>query len=379
MSQRDDVFYMRLALREAYKGYGKTSPNPPVGAIVVDPTSGEVISRGYHRAYGEPHAEVVALHKAGDRARGAILYVTLEPCCHYGKTPPCTEAIINAGIKRVVCGIRDPNPIACNGLIQLRQRGVEVKVGVLAEEIKYLKRFFLSRILRKRPWVMVKVAQSMDGRIAVSTGDSKWISGYRARVFAHKLRSIADAILVGKETVLKDDPELTTRLVRGKNPIRIVLDTNATLSPKFKVFQVSDTKKTILVCSEKVSKDKLADFERQGVQVWQLPVEDRGIDLNCFLERANLEGITSILVEGGGVLHGAFLRKGLIDELFIVIAPIIIGDPKGVFSFMAEPLERLKDAHRLYDLKLKKLDECYLFHGFTEGGINLLNTHLEYL
>lgn len=156
------------------------------------------------------------MHKAGDRARGAILYVTLEPCCHYGKTPPCTEAIINAGIKMVVCGIRDPNPIACNGLIQLRQRGVEVKVGVLAEEIKYLKRFFLSRILRKRPWVMVKVAQSMDGRIAVSTGDSKWISGYRARVFAHKLRSIADAILVGKETVLKDDPELTTRLVRGK-------------------------------------------------------------------------------------------------------------------------------------------------------------------
>lgn len=370
---------MSLAIREAYRGYGKTSPNPPVGAIIVDPSTGEVIGKGYHKGYGLPHAEREALKRAGKKAQGAILYVTLEPCCHYGKTPPCTEAIISAGIKRVVCGIRDPNPIACNGLTQLIERGIDVKVGVLADKIKFLKRFFLSRIIRKRPWVIVKTAQSLDGRIAVSSGDSKWISGEKARIFAHRLRSISDAILVGRETVVKDDPELTTRLVKGKNPIRIVLDTHATLPPDLKVFQVSEDRKTILVCGEEVPREKLTEFEARGVAVWQLPLKEGHIDLNSLLERAHSEGITSILVEGGGRVHGAFLSEGLIDEIYVVIAPIIIGDPKGIFGFMAKPLERLKDAYVIHRTKLRALGECYLFHGFTDSGIKLLDTPLEYL
>lgn len=266
MALKSDEFYMLKAIKEAYKGLGKTSPNPAVGAVIVDPHTGKIIAKGYHKKFGNAHAEREALRKAGNLAKGAYLYVTLEPCCHHGKTPPCTDAIIASGIKRVICGIRDPNPIACNGLSILQAKGIEVKTGVLSDKVKYLTRFFLSYILRKRPWIMIKVAQSLDGRIAVSSGDSKWISGGKALVFAHKLRAIADAIVVGKNTVLKDDPELTTRLVKGKNPLRIVLDTHLTLNPNYKVFQVTEEKRTILVCGEHVENSKLETFLKRRLK-----------------------------------------------------------------------------------------------------------------
>ena len=376
MSLKPEEFYMKLAIREAYKGLGKTSPNPPVGAVVVHPDSGEVIAKGYHKAWGKPHAEREALKKAGELAKGAYLYVTLEPCCHYGKTPPCTEAIIEAGIKRVVCGIRDPNPIACNGLEVLKEKGIEVKTGVLEEKIKYLTRFFLSRILRKRPWVIVKVAQSLDGRIAVSSGDSKWISGERALKFAHKLRAISDAILVGKNTVLIDNPELTVRLVKGKNPLRIVLDTKAELNPDFKVFEVSRNKRTILCCGEDVPEERLSPFRRKGVEIWRMPLKKGKIDLKALMEKALSENILSLLVEGGGRINGAFLEEGLVDEIFVIVAPLIMGDPNGFFSFSAKPLKRLSEAFPLFNFRVKALGKDYLFHGFTESGHSLLNTPL---
>lgn len=376
MPLKSDEFYMQEALKEGYKGLGKTSPNPPVGAVVVDPQSGEIIARGYHRAYGFPHAEREALFRAGQRARGAVLYVTLEPCCHYGKTPPCTEAILEAGIKRVVCGIRDPNPIACNGLSLLKERGVEVKAGVLEKEIKYLTRFFLSRILRKRPWVMVKVAQSLDGRVAVSSGDSKWISGDKALKLAHKLRAISDAILVGKNTVLYDNPQLTTRLIKGKNPVRIILDTRAELNSDFKVFEVSKDKRTILCCGEEVPEEKLNPFRRRGVEIWKMPLKKGKIDLKALLEKALSENILSLLVEGGGKTHGAFLEEGLVDEIFVIVAPLIIGDPEGIFSFSAKPLRKLSEANPLYECHVRRLGKDFLFHGFTGAGHSLLNTPL---
>lgn len=379
MALKEDQHYMKIAIREAYKGLGYTSPNPPVGAVVVDPESGEVIAKGYHRAYGLAHAERVALDKAGERAKGAYLYVTLEPCCHYGKTPPCTLAILEAGIKRVICGIRDPNPLACNGLDYLKEKGLEVKVGILGEDIKYLTRFFLSIILRKRPWIMVKVAQSLDGRIAVSSGDSKWISGERALRFSHKLRAIADAIVVGKNTVLKDDPELTTRLVKGKNPIRIVLDTEVNLSPNYRVFQVTEEKRTILACGEDVPPERLSPFIQKGVEIWQLPLKGGHIDLQAFVAKAYERKISSLLIEGGGFLHGAFLQEELIDEVFCVVAPLIIGDPEGIFAFQAKPLERLSQAYKLYRFQSQKLGDCFLLHGVTQEGITLLNTPLEFL
>lgn len=378
MMLKSDEFYMSLAIREAYKGLGKTSPNPPVGAVIVDPKTGEVLAKGYHKAYGMPHAEREAIVKAGDRAKNAYLYVTLEPCCHYGKTPPCTEAIISAGIKKVICGIRDPNPIACNGLSLLKEKGIDTRVGVLAEEVKYLTRFFLSNILRKRPWVIIKVAQSLDGRIAVSSGDSKWISGERALIFAHRLRAIVDAIVVGKNTIIQDNPELTVRLVKGKNPLRIVLDSSLSLTPNYKVFEVRSDKKTILVCGDKVEDNKIEPFLERGIEVWKIPLKEGRIDLQHFLQKAFKRGLNALLIEGGGLLHGAFLKERLVDEIFAVVAPIIIGDPKGIFSFNMQPLNKLSEAYPLFLKKVKRLGDCVLWASLTKEGKDLIDNFLEY-
>ncbi len=366
---------MKIALKEGYKGLGKTSPNPAVGAVVVDPATGEVIAKGYHKKYGGPHAEVIALNKAGDRAKGSVLYVTLEPCSHYGKTPPCTEKIIKAGIKKVVCAIRDPNPVAKGGLEVLKEHGIETISGVLSEEAKILTRFFLSRILRKKPWVIIKVASTLDGKIGVSTGDSKWITGQKARKLGHKLRAWCDAIVVGKNTVLKDDPELTCRLVQGKNPLRIVFDTNLNLVPEFKIFRIKDNSKTIVVCGESADKKREKEFVKRGIEVWRLPVCEQGIDVKAFLRRCFSEGISSVLVEGGGKIHGSFLREA--DEFFFFFGPIVTGDPQGIQSISAKPLKKLSQSVKLEKLKIKKLGDDFLVHGYSPEGFSLINTPLE--
>jgi len=372
-------FFMKIAIKEGYKGLGWTSPNPPVGAVLVNPLNYEIIAKGYHRKFGYPHAEVEVIKKAGEKAKGAILYVTLEPCSHYGKTPPCTEKILEAGISKVICGIRDPNPIAKGGLEYLKSKGIGVEVGVLEKEVKILTRFFLSHILRKRPWVIMKVASSLDGKIAVSTGDSKWITGEQARKYAHKLRHICDAIVVGKNTVLKDNPELTCRLFKGKNPIRIILDTNLDLSPEFKVFNVDEKKKTILVCGENVNSEKEKILAKKGVEIWKLPLKRGKIDLNAVLEKCYENNICSLLIEGGGKVHGSFIEENLVDEIYYIIGPVIIGDKKGISSIEREPLSSLKEAIFLKDLKIKKLGDSFLFHSYTQEGINLLNTPLTSL
>ncbi|MCD6490279.1 MAG: bifunctional diaminohydroxyphosphoribosylaminopyrimidine deaminase/5-amino-6-(5-phosphoribosylamino)uracil reductase RibD [Thermodesulfobacterium sp.] len=374
-----DEFFMKIAIKEAYKGLGWTSPNPSVGAVIVDPVTKKIIAKGYHKKYGLPHAEVEAIKKAGEKAKGAILYVTLEPCSHYGKTPPCTEKILEAGISKVICGIRDPNPLAKGGLDYLKSKGIEVKAGVLEKEVKVLTRFFLSYILKKRPWVIMKVASSLDGKIAVSTGDSKWITGEKARKFAHKLRHICDAILVGKNTVLKDDPELTCRLTKGKNPIRIVLDTHLSLDTEFKIFNVTETKKTIIACGEKVDPQKEKILKERGVEVWKLPLKEEKIDLNALLEKCTKNKISSLLVEGGAKIYGNFLEENLVDEIFYFVGPVIIGDKKGIFAIERKPLQSLKDALFLRDIKVKKLGNSFLFHFYTEEGFNLLNTPLASL
>jgi len=378
MALKTDEYYMRIAIRVASFGLGSTSPNPPVGAVVVDPNTGEIIAKGYHRAYGLPHAEVEALKKAGDRARGCYLYATLEPCCHFGKTPPCTDAIIKAGIKRVVCGIKDLNPIACDGLSILKKHGIEVRSGVCAEECAYLTRFHLSRVLRKRPWVMMKVAESLDGKIATSTGDSKWITGEPARKFAHKLRAIADAILVGKNTVATDNPELTVRLVKGKNPVRLILDTNLSLNPGYKVFEVDDTKRTIIFCGEKAPKEKEKLFLERGVQVVRLPYGEEGeVDLKALLSFCYENRITSILVEGGGKVHGSFIKEGLYDEVFCMFGPLVIGDPLGALAVHAKPISSLKEATKILQIRVKRFEESVLIHGLTEKGYELIRKAVE--
>lgn len=375
MRSYSDEYFMKLALKEGYKGLGKTSPNPPVGAVLVDPKSLKVIAKGHHRGYGLSHAEVEAIKKAKDKAKGAILYVTLEPCNHYGKTPPCTKKILEAKISKVICGIRDPNPLARGGLETLKEYGIDVKFGVLEREVKILTRFFLSRILRKSPWIIVKIASSLDGKIAVSTGDSKWITDFEARKEAHKIRSMVDAILVGKNTVLKDDPELTTRLIKGKSPLRIVLDTNLTLSPNFKIFKVDENQRTILVCGEKTFiPEKEEAFKKKGVKVWKLPLKEKKIDLKALIEKCYQENITSLLVEGGAEVIGSFINEGLVDEVFYFIGPIIIGDREGIPAVKGKPLQSLKEALLLHEISLKKLENTFLFHAYTSKGLELLNT-----
>ncbi len=362
---------MKLAIREARKGAGKVSPNPLVGAVLVDPHSGKVISRGYHRFYGGPHAEVEAIKKAGERAKGACLFVTLEPCNHYGKTPPCTRIILEKGIKRVVCAIRDPNPEARGGLEFLQKNGIEICCGILSEEAVKLTRAFLSRITRELPWVILKVAASLDGKISVSTGDSKWITCEKARAFAHRLRAECDAILVGKNTVLKDNPQLTCRLAKGKNPLRIVLDTNLSLSPSFKIFDTSSAP-TVVACGENAPKEKEKAFLEKGVKVWRLPLKNAQVDLLSLLKRCKDKGINSLLVEGGGRVHGSFLAEGLADEIYYGIGPIVIGDPKGTPAISGKELSSLKEAYFLYELRARKIGRSYFFHGYTERGWSAL-------
>ncbi len=371
-----DEYFMKLALREGYKGLGKTSPNPPVGAILVEPQTLKVIAKGYHRGYGLAHAEVEAIEKAGERAKGTTLYVTLEPCNHYGKTPPCTKKILEAGISKVICGIRDPNPLAQGGLEFLKSRGIEVKSGVLEKEIKILTRFFLSRILRKTPWIIIKVASSLDGRISVSTGDSKWITDLKARKMVHKLRSIVDAVLVGKNTILKDDPKLTTRLVKGKNPLRIVLDTNLSLSPNFQVFNIEREIKTVLVCGDHVVSEKEKFFKEKGVEIWKLPLKEKRIDLQALIDKCYQENITSLLIEGGGEVIGSFINEELVDEIFYFIGPFIIGDRNGTPAVKGKPLHNLKEALLLQEIKVQKLDNTFMFHAYTFKGLSLLNLPL---
>ncbi len=366
----EDERFMRLALREGRKGLGRTSPNPPVGAVVV--RQGQVVGKGYHQRAGTPHAEVHALREAGEAARGATLYVTLEPCHHYGRTPPCTKAILEAGIKRVVVGVRDPNPQAQGGADFLRQQGLEVVTGILAEECAELCRFFLKAVRRQLPWVMSKAAMSLDGRLATRTGDSKWITGERARRFGHRLRNISDAILVGRGTVEADDPALTCRLPRGRDPWRLVLDTELRLPLKHQLFHLASSAPTVVIAGEGASREKAKELENLGVKVWFLPRDPRGgVKLSALLKRLLKEGLLSLLVEGGAQVHGRFFDDHLVDEVFFFYGPVIIGGQEAPCAVGGQGPESLKEAFWLSHLRPKRLGKDFLLHGFLTPPLSL--------
>jgi len=363
----EDEFFMRLALREGRKGLGRTSPNPPVGAVVVK--DGKVVGKGYHRRAGTPHAEVHALREAGEAARGATIYVTLEPCNHHGRTPPCTEAILSAGIRRVVIGCRDPNPKARGGAEYLASRGLEVETGVLLKECATLCRFFLKVATRKLPWVLSKAAMSLDGRIATRTGDSKWITGEAARRYGHRLRNIYDAILVGKGTVLADDPALTCRLKGGRNPVRIILDTSLSLSPRARVFR--EEGRAIVWCGEEAPASKEALFREHGVSVWRLPLREGRVDLEAGLLRAAEEGLLSVLVEGGAKVHGAFFDAGLVDEIAFFYGPLVIGGEEAPAAVGGRGPLKLSEARRVGEFRLRRLEDSFLVEGFLTDPATL--------
>ena len=319
-------FFMRLALEEAAKGLGRTSPNPVVGAVLVK--GGRIIARGYHRRAGTAHAEVVALEAAGAKARGADLYTTLEPCDHYGRTPPCSQAVLDAGVRRVFVASSDPNPkVNGKGVARLRRAGVEVVTGVLKEEADKLNRPFFKAISTGMPLVTLKAAVTLDGKLATATGDSRWVTGEPARAWVHRLRDQVDVILVGSNTVRLDNPKLTTRLPGGggKDAVRVVVDSRLSLKPSFTVFTQRSPARTVLATLEDPTSRKARRFTDQGVEVWQVREKRGRVDLKALLARIAREGLNHVLVEGGAEMYGSFLRERLADELALFLAPKLIG------------------------------------------------------
>jgi diaminohydroxyphosphoribosylaminopyrimidine deaminase/5-amino-6-(5-phosphoribosylamino)uracil reductase len=351
-------FFMRLALREAEKGVGRTSPNPPVGAVLVK--NGRVIARGHHPRAGGPHAEVVVLRAAGARARGADLYSTLEPCDHFGKTPPCSVAILEAGVRRVFFGSRDPNPLVNGrGVARLEQGGVTVVAGVLGAECDRLNAHWFTYMTEHRPYVTLKAAVTLDGKIATRTGDSRWVTGPEAREWVHRLRDRVDAVLVGTGTARADDPALTTRLPggRGRDPLRIVLDTDLSLPPGLKLFRQRSTAPTLVAHA--------SDRRRRlgpGVELLRCKRGKDGVDLRDLLASLATRGVTHLLVEGGARVHARFLEAGLVDRVAVFIAPKIAG-ADGV-PFVAGPgPARMADALRLAEVQVERIGEDVLVTG----------------
>lgn len=323
-----DEEYMQRALELALLAEGDTSPNPMVGCVIVD-DEGNIVGEGYHHKAGTPHAEVNALAEAKQLAQGATAYVTLEPCSHYGRTGPCCVALARAGIRRVVVACLDPNPlVAGKGVEYLRLQNIQVQVGVCQEQAKCLNERFFTWITNGRPFISMKYAMTLDGKLAAYTGDSKWITGEEARTFAHRLRKQHDAILVGIGTVLEDDPELTTRLVQGKNPIRVVLDSGLRISLMAAV--LNPLAETIIFAgmdADPVKAEALAALP--NVSVVRLPVENGCFNMEQVVLELAQRNITSVLVEGGSQVHGAFFDAGLVDRVYAFIAPKLIGGREG--------------------------------------------------
>ncbi len=349
---------MRVALALARKGVGDTSPNPAVGAVVV--RAGKIVGRGYHRRAGLAHAEVDALRQAGAAARRATLYVTLEPCNHTGKTPPCCDAVLAAGVSRVVVGTRDPNPVTNGrGLARLRRFGVDVRVGVLEDEARRLNRPFAKYITTKRPWVIAKLAQSLDGKIATRTGSSRWISSEPARAMTHRLRREADAIVVGINTVLRDDPLLTVRdagrPVRKGRPIKVIVDSRLRVPVASRCFSPASSAPSIVATTVRASA-KRASLERRGVRVLTLPAVRGRVPLaKLFKLLAKQHQVTSILLEGGGELMAGALKERLVDRIVWYIAPMILGGRHSPSSVAGAGIDHLKDAIRLEGLTVQRL------------------------
>jgi diaminohydroxyphosphoribosylaminopyrimidine deaminase/5-amino-6-(5-phosphoribosylamino)uracil reductase len=321
----NDEQYMRLALKLARKGLGKTSPNPMVGAVIVK--DGRIIGEGYHHAFGLDHAEVDALKKAKESVAGTTLYVTLEPCRHYGKTPPCTDAIIKSKIGRLVIGMLDPDPRMKGESIKLlNQKGIKTTVGVLEADCLALNEKYIKHRTKGIPYITLKWAQTLDGRITTAKGQARWISSPESLKLAHQLRATNDAILVGVSTVAKDNPELTTRLVKGRNPLRIVLDSTLRIPLDAKVLQNQNKAKTLVAATPHAVKAKLAALQKLGIEVLLVPPDIQGrVDIKKLLKTLGEREITSLLVEGGGEVITSFLRLGLADKVVAIVAPKILG------------------------------------------------------
>lgn len=360
-----DVQYMRQALHLAQGGVGYVSPNPLVGCVIV--RDGEIVGRGYHQRYGGPHAEVFALQEAGPRARGAVLYVNLEPCSHTGKTPPCAAAIIQAGLSRVVTALRDPNPLVSGrGLAQLEAAGIGVTSGVCEAEARKLNETFLKYITTGCPFVTLKSAMTLDGKIATRTGASRWITGEAARQYGHELRHAVDAMLVGVGTVLQDDPQLTTRLPdrQGMNPLRVIVDSSLRTPLTAQVCEVAPERRTLVATTTRAAATLCEQLRARGVQVVCLPTaEDQRVDLGALLRHLGAQGIASLLVEGGATLSAALLRQRLVDKALFFIAPKIIGGD-GLSAIGACGIDTMEQVILLQDVTGQQVGSDFLLEAY---------------
>ncbi|MGN8889802.1 bifunctional diaminohydroxyphosphoribosylaminopyrimidine deaminase/5-amino-6-(5-phosphoribosylamino)uracil reductase RibD [Dysosmobacter sp. HCP28S3_G4] len=363
-----DETYMRRAIVLAERGAGWTSPNPMVGAVIVK--DGRIIGEGWHRRYGEAHAERNALQSCTESPVGAVLYVTLEPCCHHGKQPPCTDAILEAGIRRVAVGSGDPNPLVVGkGVELLRSHGVTVDTGVLKEECDALNPVFFHFIQTKRPYVVIKYAMTMDGKIATRTGDSQWITGEAARQRVHQDRHRYSAIMAGVGTVLADDPLLTCRMEGGKNPVRIICDSHLRTPPDSRVVRTAREVPTILAAAAPPPECRKA-LEDAGCQVWDLPGPEGRVDLNALMDRLGARGIDSVLLEGGGELNWAALHSGIVQKVQAYIAPKLFGGTAAKSPIAGLGVETPAQAVRLVRTTVTQIGEDFLLESQVETDVH---------
>jgi diaminohydroxyphosphoribosylaminopyrimidine deaminase/5-amino-6-(5-phosphoribosylamino)uracil reductase len=363
----DATDYMKLALRLAARGEGWVSPNPMVGAVVVK--DGRIVGRGYHRRAGLPHAEVEALRDAGEAARDAELYVTLEPCNHHGKTPPCTQAILAAGVRRVIIAAQDPNPqVTGGGADFLAARGVDVEVGLLAAEARQLNEAWFHWVKTGRPWVVAKAACSLDGKIATVGGESQWLTGEAARALGHRLRHRVDAIVVGIGTVLADDPQLTSRLPRGRgtgrDPIRVVLDSRLRLPLTARLLNPDSAAPTWVATTSQAPPDTIRALEDRGAQVLVLPAEAGRVALPALLEELGARQVQSLLVEGGAETLGTFFDQRLVNQFYFFYAPKILGGQKAPGMVGGRGIVHLGEAHIAKDLRVRRVGGDLLVTGY---------------
>ncbi|WP_143315876.1 bifunctional diaminohydroxyphosphoribosylaminopyrimidine deaminase/5-amino-6-(5-phosphoribosylamino)uracil reductase RibD [Clostridium sp. HBUAS56017] len=362
-----DEKYMEMALSLAKEGSGLVSPNPMVGAVIVK--EGRVISKGYHKMYGGNHAEVEAFNSTDEDVEGATMYVTLEPCSHYGKTPPCADLIIKKKIAKVIIGTLDPNPLVSgNGVKKLKDAGIEVRVGVLEDECKKVNEIFMKYISEKTPFVLMKTAMSLDGKISTYTGESRWISGEESRKQVHRLRGKYSAIMVGVNTVIQDDPELTCRIEGGKNPIRIILDSNLKIPVNSKVVQSAKDVKTIVVATKKARIQDGIILEKKGINILLTNEVNGRVDLRELVKKLGEQNIDSILLEGGATLNFSALQEGIVDKVQIYVAPMLLGGEMSKSIVGGKGVEHLKDAFRLKNLTSKSIGKDILIEGYVKKG-----------
>jgi diaminohydroxyphosphoribosylaminopyrimidine deaminase/5-amino-6-(5-phosphoribosylamino)uracil reductase len=373
----NEIIFMQSALLLARRGYGATSPNPMVGAVLVK--GGKIIGRGWHRRAGLPHAEIEALRdaqKRGHNPRGATLYVTLEPCCTHGRTPPCTDAIIAAGIKRVVVGSTDPNPKHSGKAFKILQRaGIEVVHGVLADECERLNEAFNHWIVHRTPFITVKAAMTLDGKIATASGESKWITGEKSRAVGMKLRQGADAISIGVNTILADNPALTFRAVQspkskvqsGKQLRRIILDSMARTPPNAKIISDAFAKLTTIVVSKNAPKKRTAVLARRA-NVIVAPTANSKVDLRWLLKKLGTQNVTSLLVEGGGEVNASFLLGGFANRVAFFYAPKILGGRDSRKAVAGEGVKNLANAIQLREVEWKKIGDDLMMTALVANG-----------